>query len=562
MNTVQQYRFLVLIFATGICFSFLLPNHYYPWLSFHQEFCAAICGIPLLLWCLVRVTDIPNASIISIALVGVCLLQWVIGIIIYWGDALLVSIYLMGFGAAALVGQSVDSVDSGRDRLSTAMAFALIAAGVVSVGLSAHQVLELNRFEVWVVTSRPHSRAIANLAQANHLHTLLMLSTLSTLWLLWRRTLSTWGAWILIAWFEFGMVWAASRTVYLQLLWLLLFSWWMARKNSDDQTFKTMFKVIALGALIAYFWPIVRAFLFEGDVGESLLERGAGNSVRWIYWQSMIDAIAEKPMLGYGFNQISFAQWDTVLQYPDTQSYFHSAHNLIIDMAVSVGVPATGLLVLWFGVWGLRKILKINSLRDYYCLASIGVIVLHALVEYPQYYAYFLIPLGVWVGVLSNREEEFFSFVQVFTRQKITNFIGVVVFGGVLLFAFVSIEYFSLEKKWEYLRYKEANFFVDSGLEIQSLPYVLTNMRALLSVLENEVEKFPGNEGLENLRNVARRYPLPDVLRKYSMALYLNGNEHEAELVIERLCKMHEKSVCDKSKEALNNFRTSKPMVR
>ena len=88
----------------GCAWSWLLPGHYFPWSSFQQEVFAAVgaalvavatlasTGNRALLW--------PRLTMATALLAVVPLIQWRMGMIPFFADALLPALYLLAFSLA------------------------------------------------------------------------------------------------------------------------------------------------------------------------------------------------------------------------------------------------------------------------------------------------------------------------------------------------------------------------------------------------------------------------------------------------------------------------------
>ncbi|MBZ0333191.1 hypothetical protein [Marinobacter sp. AL4B] len=112
--------------------AFLLPNHYYPWGSFYLEFSAFLA---LLVALLERVRNIKSISVpyvffvfllFSLIPIG----QWVAGLILFKGDALLALFYIFGFFLALTIADSHNkSIGCKKYVDGVALALVLIGGG-------------------------------------------------------------------------------------------------------------------------------------------------------------------------------------------------------------------------------------------------------------------------------------------------------------------------------------------------------------------------------------------------------------------------------------------------
>ena len=110
-----------------------------------------------------------------------------------------------------------------------------------------------------------------------------------------------------------------------------------------------------------------------------------------------------------GFGEFNFAWSLTAFEHRPT-AFFDHTHNLLLQLAVELGLPAAALvtgLLAWAGWRSWRQARRASGEQGVIARAG-GVLVLiaalHSLVEYPLWYAYFLLPTGLaWGFVLGLR---------------------------------------------------------------------------------------------------------------------------------------------------------------
>ena len=125
--------------------SWLAPNHYLPWTSFHGEGAAfvaliAFCGAALAQpYAPVMRTTVP--LVIFGLMVGVAL-QWRFGLLSYGGDALVSSLYLTGLALAWSLGHASGSSERTIKRDLTLLAGLFVLGAALSVGLGVLQSID------------------------------------------------------------------------------------------------------------------------------------------------------------------------------------------------------------------------------------------------------------------------------------------------------------------------------------------------------------------------------------------------------------------------------------
>jgi multisubunit Na+/H+ antiporter MnhF subunit len=102
----------------------------------------------------------------------------------------------------------------------------------------------------------------------------------------------------------------------------------------------------------------------------------------------------------------------------------NNSHDIFIDLLAKTGL--IGLAIVLFGLigWLVRVVRAPQSASRVFGIALIGVLTMHALVEYPQQYMFFLLPAMFVFGLLETRSLRLVS-----ARLSFGAF-AVVVFGG------------------------------------------------------------------------------------------------------------------------------------
>ena len=129
-------------------------------------------------------------------------------------------------------------------------------------------------------------------------------------------------------------------------------------------------------------------------------------SSRFGAWANTMSLIQMHPWFGVGFGEFNFA-W-SMSEFPGRPTpFFDHTHNLILQFVVELGVPL-GLLVLGLLGWAFwcaaqncrRESRSANTdspLRPAFAL--LALVLMHSMLEYPLWYAYFLLPTAFAFGL-------------------------------------------------------------------------------------------------------------------------------------------------------------------
>ncbi|MFH0132704.1 PglL family O-oligosaccharyltransferase [Variovorax sp. VaC1] len=316
---------------------------------------------------------------------------------------------LAGVAAAACLGAGM-----ARDG-AAALALGLLAAGLVSAVLGVLQYYGFAAPLAPWTTSPELGQAYGNLRQRNQFATLISMALVDALWLYASHASPRIRVGLVISGLLLLIAAAAStsRTGLLQLLSIVgvasLIAWRERRNLNLHAAQRRHLRLPAPLALLAvvplYFviaWVLPR---LAGTGVEGMLQRlqtGAPEDhSRLILWRNVLALIAERPWTGWGWGELSFAHYTTLYQGPRFVEILDNAHNLPLHLAVELGIPAAVLICggfVWMVIaaqpWRERDPTRLMA------WGTLGMIVLHSLLEYPLWYGPFQLVFGLCLGIL------------------------------------------------------------------------------------------------------------------------------------------------------------------
>ncbi|HEU4458882.1 MAG TPA: Wzy polymerase domain-containing protein [Methylibium sp.] len=252
-------------------------------------------------------------------------------------------------------------------------------------------------------------RAVGNMRQPNHLATALVCAMVWTAWLRHIRRLSAAACGASIVATVFAVSLSASRTGALSLGMLLLWALVDRRLPRSARWLLALTPLIYLACWLGLAeWA---AWAQTQYYGADRLQSGSDpSSSRFAIWKNAITLLAQHPWTGVGWGHFNFA-W-TFTPFPDRPTaFFDHTHNLPLQLAVEIGLPATVLVLGLFawsmwqarGAWsGDRADPNREQSPARAALVMLVVLGVHSLLEYPLWYAYFLLPaawaLGLFIG--------------------------------------------------------------------------------------------------------------------------------------------------------------------
>ncbi len=306
-----------------------------------------------------------------------------------------------------------------------AFCIALVLAGVVSSAIGVVQVFAPTLPDGdWIAQAALPGRATGNMRQPNHLSSLLLWSIVAAVWLGEARVVHRHVAAALALVFTYVIVLSASRTGALGMLVLALWGL-LDRRQSKSARVLLLLTPLLYGAAWwgTSVWATHSHHLFGGQTRFG----GSGDisSSRFGIWSNTLELISTHPWFGVGFGEFNFA-W-SLTPFPGRPvAFFDHTHNIVLNFAVELGVPLAavvlGLLV--FALWhALRNAMAEGdpaAPADASARPSSGegveatrprrgvrraafviviLVAMHSLLEYPLWYAHFLLPAAFAFGL-------------------------------------------------------------------------------------------------------------------------------------------------------------------
>ncbi len=336
-----------------------------------------------------------------------------------WALSLSAAALIAAAALTACVGALLQQAGLGAPAFR-AFCIALLVAGVLSSLIALIQVYAPQWADGnWIARSGTPGRAVGNLRQPNHLCSLLLWGVVALVWLSETRALKRAAAAAIAVLLMFAVVLSASRSglvgAVLLALWGLL-----DRRLSGRARIALLLAPVVYGLL----WELAAVLAHlnqQAFLGEKRFS-GAGDisSSRFGIWANTLALIRAHPWAGVGFGEFNFA-W-TLTPFPGRPiAFFDHAHNLPLHLAAELGVPLAALVLALLG-WALwvawragwpgsgRSDGKRGGKRDgnstgepathlRAAFVMVLMVLVHSLLEYPLWYAYFLLPTAFALGL-------------------------------------------------------------------------------------------------------------------------------------------------------------------
>lgn len=389
---------------------FLWPLHTTPYTSFYNEWLAAVLLIAACFgMCLHRDSSeqaevtIPAVAPLFLPLAAVVAIQWGAGRFAYSSDAELPLMSLLLATAALLLGAALRHMVGLRSLLLW-FCLAAVAGGLLSVGIQFLQLAAMQGISFSLLNFDTGGQYFGALAQRNHLSTYLNWGIVASLYLYASGRIRLVALFVLVLLFCLGVSLTASRTGLLQIVWIAVAGAIFMRltvRTDRPRGWQWVLVLPLLFVIVNLALPLLLNETALSTSGVTVYRAGTEglDSSRRLLYANGISLFSSNPLLGIGPGQLFHNQFALLDQIEKTL-YASSTHNLVLDLFVFTGVVGA-LPFLWLlGAWATRVLRQAMSVERAAGLLLLSVLAVHAMLELPHWYAYFLLPAALLVGAL------------------------------------------------------------------------------------------------------------------------------------------------------------------
>ncbi|MDH3287700.1 MAG: Wzy polymerase domain-containing protein [Betaproteobacteria bacterium] len=404
------------LYCCGLMFAlpFLQPYHRFPLTSFYSEWLAFALGLlaALLLLLLRRQSGqdaaFPAVAFAPLGLILVLGLQTALGRVPYAEQALIAALYLLWASLLLVLGRELGR-ELGLTAVADALAWFVLAGGLLSALAGLVQHYEISTPVDFLIARKGSAAVYGNLGQPNHYAAQLALALASVTYLYGRRQLGGLVAGGCIAVLLFMSALAGSRSPWLYFAAFTLLALLVRRFRGDDESRKLAFLAIWLlpGFLIAQ----GAATLFVPAHGlwvtsaQRVFEVASGIEARIQLWGDAWRMFLDAPILGSGWGQFSWHHFvnPALTGASAAPGVFNHAHNLALHLLAETGMIGALVIIGAAVIWLLDLRKETIDSRWWWLLSLLAVIGIHSMLEFPLWYAYFLGPAALLVGLGAQR---------------------------------------------------------------------------------------------------------------------------------------------------------------
>ncbi|WP_180173347.1 PglL family O-oligosaccharyltransferase [Acinetobacter sp. YH12029] len=521
---------LYLCAAVCIALAWLIPIHYRPWATYTGELYTFFALFALAATFFKEKLMVAKISLPLLLLALIPFVQLAFGQVYYFSIALLCMLFVFSFWLCINIGFSLSQGTEKREKTFLYLSYTFVASGVMTGLIAICQWLDFDSFLPFVMKISGTTRPFANFAQPNNMATFLLMSLLACLYVYEQQKVKTRYLVACAIPILIGVALSQSRTSWVASICVLVYLAYAQYKDYIRlRWFYSLAWFIGFVALIVLMPKLsqIMSQISDMNIQESrdVAERAGGDMSRLAIWQQMAHAVAAQPWFGYGWHQTSsaFVSISDTVQGP---VWIRSSHNFILDFLLwngaIIGVP----FLAYFAYWGIQLQKLAKSALSVIGLLMVGVFVIHAMLEFPQNYAYFLLPAGFIIGILQAAKP------QTATFSLSPWFIRIVFVIGAVLITVIYRDYANAA-----IQLGQASKYEKTPEKITNHEpiYLLTEFRHRVAIIRLNPYSIVSEQTIQDTEKLVRSYPAKYHIIKYARLLAFNGREAEARHQLQRL---------------------------
>lgn len=509
----------------------LAPNHQAPWGSFHHEFLMAIALVGI---CLISAWQTKWKFCVSTTAGLLFLasllpwLQWIFGLLPKLGTAFISASYILAFALSIVIGNGGAPAADKRFFLILFCALALASFLNVPVQIIQYYQLysqELDSLVMMLITpiSAGH-RPSGMILQPNQLATIHVWGLVGLTWLRYRRLITMPFFLSGFSVITIGIGLTQSRAGLLEMLVVLGLLVFALHAVPRRDVIWTWAGAIALLIVWSLNFTAVAEWLGVGSTAVARLS--AIDGARIDAWRAFWAAVMQRPWTGYGITDVGYAYVAVAVERPDIyigQRFVH-AHNALLDLVLWVGLPLGVLTAGAFIVWLFRRTVTLSvEPENVFPLAVVVALGVHAMLELPHHFLYFIVPAGFCIGWLCNAD----------IRQPVWTLPrsawGASSAAVVALVTPIAMDYFPYQERYTEWRYENQRVGKRPDIEVHK-PIVLNQIHDELVLYRFPLFVNMPADQLQWIADTARSVNSPPAYFAAAKAQALAGHRDEAHL--------------------------------
>lgn len=396
---VQNFLLFLGFLILGL--GFLFPSDMTLWKGFIGEYLIFVgCFFILTTVLFNKTINFPKILIPFLLISIIPLIQYLNVQVYLWTNSILSFIYIFTFILVIVFSYNFENLE--KEKLIHYFSVALLISGLISTFMAIIQWLNIY-IPYFPTLSVSGTRPYANFGQPNHLSTFLCMASIATWYLYEKDKLKAYYAFPISIFLIYGIILAQSRTAWLVSLSILGCYLYFKKKTFFKLKTSSLCLLILFYFVLVFNLKEINNFLnhyLNLDVMQlnDGIKRATSGHERLNIWKQSWDLILEQPWFGYGWNQVGVSIIERIDHFY-LNLWYSSSHNIILDLFLWVGLPL-GIIITIFCLYFFYILLKNSHTKESHLALLMSLpILIHANLEYPLFYSYFLLSLAILLGV-------------------------------------------------------------------------------------------------------------------------------------------------------------------
>lgn len=404
-SQTNQYTFLSIFCLACLSLMFAAPfivsYQTLPIVTFHKEWIAAFFAVLAALYLLVRIENFqfPLIAFMPIALMLILGVQIAVDKADYWQNHYLVMLYLGMTALLMVIGANLKNA-LGLDKIVPVLSWTLVvmALAVFATILIGLTITDADSFLAKAILT---GRA-GNIGQVNHFSNYVALATGSLSYLLLTKRIKFLPYLLIATVFMLALALAGQRMAIIYVFVLSIGGWLLAKTDNDPEIAicaRKLLWLIPIFIVVQCVLPYLSFLNPSLSPVERLAQTAGGSSTRLMIMQQAWELFKTNPLLGAGWQEFAWYNFNQTENYPDLKGIWNHAHNLLMQLLAEMGVFAALILLIACVFWLIaQRNQKMNAER-WWVLALLSVLAIHSMLEYPLWYTYFLAIAALLLGL-------------------------------------------------------------------------------------------------------------------------------------------------------------------
>lgn len=198
------------------------------------------------------------------------------------------------------------------------------------------------------------------------------------------------------------------------------------------------------------------------------------------------------------------------------------------------------MIIYW--LWSRWKTLSSRESSAAYL--SVVCLLIHASLELPHHYAYFLVPAGLWIGLIEYGHNKLVPMGATKENHLPSSLFVAISAFCFLVFVGILKEYIAIEENFRQMRFDTLRIGISGkNPEPMESTIYLTNINAYINFQRTPFDSQLSENTLDNMEAATKRYPYAGSLYRTAIAMAVNNRPESAYFYFLAIRHMHSPAI-------------------